>query len=108
MGTHNDRLQPSGFVRMVNQFGNIYEGTLTPDGKLNGFCVSFIGSDMLIEVGWYWNNVMVGNRMQVDGSDLSVIGEGYYINGYKRSFHMIKDIKHKNFSIKDIFLFFDV
>ena len=46
---------------------------------------------MAIEVGWYKNNVMVGNRLQLDGSDFAVVGEGWYRNGYKRSFRMEDD-----------------
>ena len=43
MGYHNDKDLPDGLVRMVNQFGNVYEGVVTPDGKLNGFGIVYNG-----------------------------------------------------------------
>ena len=42
-GNHDSEGKPDGFVRCVNQFGNIYEGTFTPDFKMHGFCVSYLG-----------------------------------------------------------------
>jgi len=33
----------AGFMRCVNSFGNIYEGTFE-GGKMNGFCISYIGN----------------------------------------------------------------
>ena len=44
IGQINDKNEPDGFIRCINQSGNIYEGNFTPQMKLNGFCVSYIGN----------------------------------------------------------------
>jgi len=44
LGEHNLEDKPEGFIRLINSFGNIYEGKFTPDFKINGFCVSYLGS----------------------------------------------------------------
>ena len=41
---------------MINQFGNIFEGIIDPKGKLNGFCVCYIGIKNIINVGYYKND----------------------------------------------------
>ena len=78
--------KPEGFIRLINTFGNIYEGKFTPDFKINGFCVSYLGSaegeeKSQIHVGWYLNNIRFGNFMSFRGSDLKVIGSGWYHEG---------------------------
>ena len=45
--------QPGGFIRIVNQYGSLYEGEFTSDVKMDGFCISFIGYTNTISVGWY-------------------------------------------------------
>ena len=37
----NDRTKPKGFVRLIDEFGNIHEGEYTTDGKRNGWNVRY-------------------------------------------------------------------
>ena len=53
--------KPAGFARCINQFGNIYEGTISPQFKMNGWVISFLGRSGRIEMGWYKNNLIHGN-----------------------------------------------
>ena len=62
--------KPNGFIRMVNQFGNIFEGTMTPKGRIHGFCVTFIGYNNTIYAGWYWDGKSYGNWMSIDAEDM--------------------------------------
>ena len=57
---------------MINRFGNIFEGIMTPDGKLNGFCVSFFGNSGHICAGFYKNDKIFGNFMQITAKTLGV------------------------------------
>jgi len=43
IGEHNQDGKPDGFVRVIDEFGNINEGHYTPDGQKNGFCICFNG-----------------------------------------------------------------
>jgi len=49
--------------------------------KINGFCVSFIGSSNIIHIGWYLNSLKNGNWMAVNGNSFKVIESGWYENG---------------------------
>ena len=82
MGAHNDKNLPTGFVRCVNYFGNIFEGHFTPNFKMSGFCVTYLGNNNKISAGWYRNNVRHGNWMSLNGHDLSIIESGWYKDGY--------------------------
>ena len=64
---------PDGFVRIINSYGNIFEGTITPDGKRNGFCLAYIGYTIEIEIGWYENDLINGNYMKVNGNSFAII-----------------------------------
>ena len=44
IGKYNKHNWPDGFVRVINTLGNIYEGSLSSDCLINGFCISYIGS----------------------------------------------------------------
>ena len=94
---------PFGYIRAINEYGNIYEGSFTSDFKINGFCVSFIGSSNEIWVGWYKNRVPHGNWMSLDGSNLSIINSGWYEKGCNVG-PMRDDEKFKKFTIRDIFI----
>ena len=63
VGERNGRDEPDGFVRMINQFGNVCEGTVTPDGKMNGFCILYVGAADEIHVGWHRHDRRHGNWM---------------------------------------------
>ena len=62
--------RPDGFVRCINQSGNIYEGYITSDLKINGWCISYNGQSNEILIGWYKNNERNGNWMKLNGSNL--------------------------------------
>jgi len=40
---------------------------------MNGFCISYIGSKNIVEVGWYEESIKVGNCMTLHGNNLRVI-----------------------------------
>jgi len=66
--------------------------------KINGFCVSFIGSMDKIHMGWYKNNLRNGNWMMIDGIDMSVIESGWYTDDVWKE-DMKDDEELKNFDI---------
>jgi len=103
MGEHDSNGDPDGIVRMVNPYGNIFEGTITPSGKVNGFCITYIGSKDHIDAGWYQNNSIHGNWMSFNGKDMSVRESGWYEEG-KRISDMKNHSKLKKFTISDIFV----
>ena len=90
---------------MINQFGNVFEGEVNKDGKLDGFCVTYITRQKLIEIGWYKTNVINGNWVQLDatGKDLKVLESGWYQEG-ERVGEMKEDPKYKNFDFNDLFV----
>ena len=53
IGEHNDDELPDGFIRMIDEEGNIFEGVFTPDGKRNGFCVKFSSLTKKYYIGFY-------------------------------------------------------
>ena len=57
---------------MINQFGNVYEGCVTPDGKLNGFGIVYNGHKRKVDFGFYKNNKWNGDLMSVELDDMSV------------------------------------
>ena len=68
---------------MINQFGNIFEGTIPQNGKINGFCVFFIGNlvledNSIIHVGWFKDNQKHGNCMKLRARDLEILQSGWY------------------------------
>ena len=54
-------MNPNGFARVVNADGSITEGMFTPDGKRNGWCITFDGQKVIFYYGWYLNDKRVGN-----------------------------------------------
>ena len=89
---------------MVNQYGNIYEGIYSPDWKVNGWCISYIGYFNIIQIGWYKDNLRNGNWMSLWGNNLSVIESGWYDNDV-RVCEMKFDIQRKTFfTMKKIFI----
>ena len=44
--THSNNL-PSGFAKLVNHYGNVYIGNITPDLKMEGWCIIFLMNDTL-------------------------------------------------------------
>ena len=89
---------------MINQIGNIIEGTFTPDGKRNGFCITYNGIQNEIYVGWYKNDVKTGNWMSLGAEDFSVKEKGYYEDGryvgYKRDHK-----EYKYFMARNVFMY---
>ena len=63
---------------MINSFGNVFEGVVTPDGRMNGFCVTYLGRLNMINAGWHQSNAMKGNWMSMNADDLSIRKSGYY------------------------------
>ena len=78
--TNSDGL-PCGMVQLYKEDGDCCEGSLTPDCKKNGFCVTFKGKQKQIDIGWYSQDVVHGNHMTVDASDMTVISQGWYEYG---------------------------
>jgi len=83
----------------VNYFGNIYEGNFTPNFKMNGFCVSFIGNANEIRIGWYKDNISHGNCMIINAQDLSLKESGWYEEGMRVG-EMKNHKIYKKFQIK--------
>ena len=71
---------PSGFIRLINNKGDIYEGAFATNFQKHGFCVSFSSHSNKITLGWYKNNVRNGNWMSLNGDDLEIIEQGWYQN----------------------------
>jgi len=92
---------PGGFVRLVDEYGNIYEGNFTPDGRMNGFCVVFSGGFERVEIGWYKDDREHGNCMTVDAYDRTIKSSGWYYEGAKKG-PMKSHPKLKSFKIEDI------
>ena len=69
-----------GVVRLISQYGNIFEGMISADGKMNGFCICYNGYLDLIEVGWYQNNIVHGNWISFNASQMFVkeLESGWY------------------------------
>ena len=89
---------------MINKFGNIFEGTLSADGKMNGFCVLFLGYTQSIKVGWYQNNIPNGNFISLNPKDMQVTESGWYNQGVRVGIK--KDhAELKNFTPEDVFAF---
>jgi len=101
-GEHNVGDEPAGVVRLVNQSGNIIEGTVKPDGKMNGFCITFDTLQNLIHVGWYINNKRNGNWMQLKAWDMTVSESGWYFNDERKG-SMKYHAEFQRFSPYDIF-----
>ena len=53
VGEHDAVQLPSGFCRCVQYNGNIYEGNIGPDLRLDGFCIIYVGRTKEITMGWY-------------------------------------------------------
>ena len=102
-GEHNAVDLPDGFVRTVDDYGNIFEGNFTSDGRMNGWCIGFSGKFNEIEMGWYKNDKVVGNWMKLNADDLQVVCSGWFENGVCVS-PMKDDSKYKNFTPDDIFM----
>ena len=78
MGQSDHKTRPAGFIRCVNEQGDIYEGNFNKDFERDGFCVSYLGNEKAIQVGWYRNNLRHGNWMLVNGQDMSVTESGWF------------------------------
>ena len=90
-------------MRLVNQFGNIYEGSIDKSGRINGFGICYLGTKNLIDFGWYENSIVHGNWMRLNGEDLTIMNEsGWYQDGIRVS-KMKSHSKLKNFTINNIF-----
>ena len=89
---------------MIDDYGNIYEGTFLANGKANGFCIGYSGKYNEIEMGWYVDDRLYGNWMKLNAADMSIICSGWYddniclspMKPYHRSFQY--------FQIEDIIL----
>ena len=85
---------------MLNQKGHIYLGQMKPNGKISGFCITFIGHTKIIDVGWYKNSLMWGNWMSLYADDLTKpIISGWYEDG-QRVGNMKPDKDYKLFNIR--------
>ena len=78
IGQHNSLKQPDGFVRIIDQQGNIYEGNFGPNLKFNGWSISYIGTSNTIYAGWYKNNKRHGNWMSLNARESKVKEQGWY------------------------------
>jgi len=78
IGEHTLEGKPNGFVRIVNRFGNIFEGMISEDGKMNGFCVTYLGIIKTIELGWFKGNRKHGNWMAINTNDMSIKKSGWF------------------------------
>jgi len=63
IGEHNQDNLPDGFVRIIDELGNITEGYFTPDGHRNGFCVKTSSITKSLFLGIYENDKVVGEFM---------------------------------------------
>ena len=83
LGEHNEYNQPDGFVRCINQHGNIYEGNFTKKVQINGFCAVFTGHSNNISLGWYKNDKRNGNWLMLKSDDLTIVESGWYQNNVR-------------------------
>ena len=86
---------------MTNRFGNIFDATIT-HGKMNGFCILYIGSINEIHVGWYKNNMAHGNYMSLSGTDLRILESGWYEKGERKG-DMRADRQYPPFAEYEVF-----
>ena len=52
-------------VRVIFDNGNIFEGNMTPDGKINGWGVHYFGSETVM-IGWRKDGLWEGNYQEYD------------------------------------------
>ena len=104
LGEHNvPDHQPSGFVRIINQHGNIFEGNHDPDCSINGFCITYVGPTQEIKMGWYTNDDQHGNFMILNVPDMAIKFSGWFTDG-KHTGPMKDDPVYKKFKYQDILL----
>ena len=82
----------------------MYEGTFSPDFKINGFCIQYLGTFNAIFVGWYKNSQKYGNWMSLSGENFSIIQQGWYDERGVRTGPMKDEGIYKKFTKGDIFL----
>ena len=66
IGEANLKGKPKGFIQLIDENGHIYQGNFTPECKRHGFCVTYSGKNMEIEIGWYRNDKIFGNYVKLD------------------------------------------
>jgi len=69
---------PSGFCRVITDKGTIIEGNFTPDGKKNGWCIIFAGQTNAIYMGWFKDDLITGNFMELRARDRYIVTSGWY------------------------------
>jgi len=79
---------------------------MTPGQELDGWSIVFLGYSSEIWVGWYQNNIRVGNWMSLKGDDFAILESGWYEDNGRKG-DMKSDSRYKKFTRKDIFLDFD-
>lgn len=67
--------KPDGIGRMIYEYGDIGEGSVTLNGLMNGWNILYY--DDIVEMGWYKNNELHGNAFRLN-DDLTVDEEGWY------------------------------
>ena len=81
--------------------GNIYEGNfISKKSKMEicGFCVTWVGHQNEIHIGWYNDSVREGNWMCLKADDLSKIESGFYEEGQRKG-KMKDHYLYKNFKV---------
>jgi len=92
-------------VRAIYDYGCVYEGTMTPDCKQNGWGVWYGGDqDGFIWVGWFKDGYQNGNCMRLDGNDWA-IREGHcgWYEMNNRKGEQKDDDELKNFNLQECF-----
>ena len=73
--------------------------------KINGFCISFIGFNNIIDIGYYKNNKRNGNLMRINGTTWNVVECGFYKDNVRICENMKEcDKEYKCFKLNDIFI----
>jgi len=77
-------------VRVITEYGTISEGNFTPDGKRNGWCVTYSGNTDTIFIGWFKDDKATGNFMELLGSSMAV---SFYRSGWYEDDKRVGDMK---------------
>ena len=78
IGEYYSTGEPGRCVRMISDYGNIYEGSFLANCRMHGFVISYLGMTNEIKIGWYITDIIHGYYMILDGNTLKVKWRGWF------------------------------
>ena len=90
-GQANPEGKPDGFARVITEYGTITEGNFTPDGRRNGWCVTYCGNTLTVVIGWFEKDKAVGNFMELLAN--SAMAVSFYRSGWYENDKRVGDMK---------------